>query len=91
MEAGPFPISYGLLLQRLFLLLSSLGEGGKFQKGLSLEVALHVCGADGRAVSLTLLLLTLNPRREYQFSASSVAGVEVLLQPRLRSPFLKRL
>ncbi|XP_010566072.1 PREDICTED: calcium/calmodulin-dependent protein kinase type II subunit gamma isoform X4 [Haliaeetus leucocephalus] len=26
-EAGPFPISYGLLLQRLFLVLSSLGEG----------------------------------------------------------------
>jgi len=64
---------------------------GEVSEGMSLEAALRICEADERAVSLTLPLLALNPRREYQFSASTGAGAGVLPQPRLRSLHLKQL
>lgn len=55
-------------------------EKGYLPEGVSLEVALHIWEADGRAVPFILQLLTLNQRMQYQFSAGSVVGAAVLVQ-----------
>lgn len=64
-------------------------EKGYLLEGVSVDVGFHVWEADGRVVPIILQLLTLNQRMQYQFSAGSVVGAAVVVQPQLRSPHLK--